>query len=620
MRLFIYCFLLIINISCEKKIQKNFHYRYPAPKEINTVDTVDTVDTVNTVDTIITEDIEEVVQEEEVDINIDSDGDFITDLDELENGTNPFIANIPRVIPAMYQDVNLSISYKKNNKIYGLNLLELEGHYKADDYIRKKIIHNYYKKTEVKLSLSDFYSLSFPSWSHGNYYPFLHHLETIYNNSLTYERKAVFQTKFKIRLQNDLPIKKIDGLKISQSIVRQDDYELMTLNKARLSLFNDYIEEINYQDNYTYPFELKIQGKTSVTTDFMNDLRQNEMLVLQTQDFKLYYENGKEIFFHELVSDIKKKTIQIIISSPSRTEQFFITPEISIKEFLLNYDSNFILSDSNDLIHLGEWRNSTSNLLNNYLLTKKERKHGRWEILLGSLDLNTIGQTVLIAYITKGELEDLTSKTIFKNKLNIKSENKRSLGMVNDNSEIRLKVSGIKKQHRYGKFYRKNIVATWEERHCVGRFDRMKSCSGINKKGTAIVEMRDDLGAKTIKLNFKTDDILKKMHLYFNKTILPISNIKPEFIKTIVYEDGRILELVIDCSFLESGKEYPLNLLVKEEKLKKIKTGLIKVVSSKGLKKDNFKIDKKYKYSNWIDPTIKRELSISTWISNGLSF
>ena len=83
---------------------------------------------------------------------------------------------------------------------------------------------------------------------------------------------------------------KITGLKISQSIVRQDDYELMTLGKTRLSLFNDHIEEISYQDNYTYPFELKIQGKTSVTTDFMNDLRQNEMLVLQTQDFKLYYE------------------------------------------------------------------------------------------------------------------------------------------------------------------------------------------------------------------------------------------------------------------------------------------------------------------------------------------
>lgn len=608
MHLFICCFLLIINISCEKKVQKNFHYRYPAPKEFDTVDTA------------ITGDTEEIVQEEEVNINIDSDGDFITDLDELENGTNPFIANIPRVFPAVYQNVNLSISYKQNNKIYGLNILELEGSHKPYHYIRQKIIHNFFKKTEVKLNIADFYSLSFPSWSHESYYPFLHNLENIYNNSSIYERKTEIKTKFKIKLQNDLPIKKIDGLKISQSLVRQDNYDLMTLSKTRLSLFNDHIEEIDYQDNYIYPFDLKILGETSVTTGFMNGLKQSEMLVLQTQDFKLYYENGRNIFFHELVSDIKKKTIEVIISTPLRTEQFFITSEISIKEFLLNYYSDFVLSDSGDLIQLGEWRNSTSNLLNNYLLTKKERKYGKWEILLGSLGVNTIGQTVLIAYITKGELEDIAGKPIVKNKLNIKSKNKRFLGTVNDNSKIRLKISGINKQNGYGEIYRKNIEATWEERHCVGRFDRMKSCSEINKKGTAIVEIRDDLGVKVTKLNFKNDEIFKKIHLYFNKTILPISSIKPEFIKTIVYEGGRILELVIDCSFLESSKEYPVKLLVKEDKIKKIKTGLLKVVSSKGLKKDNFKIDKKYKYSKWIDPTIKRELSISAWISNGLSF
>lgn len=297
----------------------------------------------------------------------DSDNDGISDELEKKMGTNPFIADIPKISIGLVSDISIGAIFKPQMESLVENKFSMltQEFYEIDStkggdletlkVLRKKIVKNQYNhlrnikadKLDI-ITNDDLRSNILSSWSDDQYYPFM---DTLPGQDKIFENDSgKFIANLKIKITNATNVTEISNISLKSFFY---DYE----NMSESEIYNHYLLKSSGSKE-----KFKLSGNESFSPVTIypliaNELKSNEVyskiidrseIGVKFTDYS-YVSSEVALNYAEVLTKVFDGNAKVIYSDGIKTEVFFVNPTLSIGDALRQVGKVVVLNKDGDI-------------------------------------------------------------------------------------------------------------------------------------------------------------------------------------------------------------------------------------------------------------------------------
>ncbi len=400
------------------------------------------------------------VLEDKFDPNSDSDGDGVNDGVETENGTDPYVSDIPSLETNFIQNFSMSVDYTKINDNTP-NTLNISTKVKDTDSSFKYRVGKLFgveKSMEAAAKEGRFSGHSFSNISNEDYtwvkYPTLDPLmlhsdiikfrPIIDGNDQFENYKVSLLFESSVRLANN----KFSEIKDLSVNFYYHDYE----TDSYLLLKNEIIKR-TFQPKINEKFTTEIEN---VPFAFLRDtyLKRGEFLISEIDNFYIPQLNKD---YKTLMASVRAKTVPVLLTNPTEDSVLYVATGTRGISFLNIMNRAFVKNfeiEKDTLKRIGQYSNNLGSF--EHLIELKDKdKLGNWFISTNQfkehfLDhLFKANDHISLLYITGSKLaaQPESVQASYTKKISTEPNNEKLvlLGQASPNSKIEIQLKGLNK-------------------------------------------------------------------------------------------------------------------------------------------------------------------------------
>lgn len=469
-----------------------------------------------------------------IDPNGDSDGDGILDLEEVNRGSNPFVADLPELKVKFLQNYKIEVFYhpKSGDPIADQKSFAINTDVKDTNPDFKFRVGNIFARENALKKAASF--ARFPNHTKGIIedrdlswvsYPELDP-RFFHENSLKYQNifnddNIIDNVKITISNQvklNESPFfKEIKDLKLNYYFLNHETENYEVLRSVSV--------DRHFQSGIFETFETTIEN---VPLNLIKDsfFKRGEFIISEVDDYQI---PTLEINYKTLLAKIRAKSVPLLFETPLEEKLYYVASGgngISFQDLLKSvFDKNYEVKDD-ALVKIKEFQNNLPDFTYLSEISDKD-KLGRWFVMTNEfkdhyLDHKyTSKDRVVLSYNVGSELADQKNEHFYAYEPIIssnKSEIIMPLGTANSRSQIDFQLNPI------GRFGRSvtNEKIRWETPSSCGKncFPKHMVCHwDVNKYSdySEALTFNPDLSGEAEKLylvldndEFKISDLLKE--------------------------------------------------------------------------------------------------------------
>jgi hypothetical protein len=307
----------------------------------------------------------------------DSDGDFITDINEQRIGSNRYIADLPEIIHDY--DAKLNFSFPLTSAIYHRYHEEIQ-------------FSNQERQKLLQLINADL------SVSHLQYPESINLLEL---NSNLMSTLSFFQLKKDLELEK-YPYHNDFTLNLTSSIELPNTINLSSGQNTKLDL------ERNLQSKSLY---------SNISTDRFYEIIESKTLKTNFSEIKINQQKNNYTY-NELLKSVSNKSYLLVISTPSATKYFYISKEITPIKALLMLDPKILLNAKGELDTLFGVKSSLQERLYKHEFTNENSNKIFWTTINTGMDLMQIDEKSNFVAIVATTYNEASTNEIWANTIN----------------------------------------------------------------------------------------------------------------------------------------------------------------------------------------------------------
>ncbi|MDD4976829.1 MAG: thrombospondin type 3 repeat-containing protein [Bacteriovorax sp.] len=403
----------------------------------------------------------------------DSDGDGVRDSVEVENGSDPLVADVPILESNFFQNFTINVGYNKVNDNNPLTFSISTKIKDTDPTFKYRVgklfgVDNsmYYAAKEGRFSghsygiikNEDFYWVKYPTLD-----PLMLHSDIIKFRPILDSEDPVTNSKFEnysVNITLDSTVK-LTGVRFKEIKDLSVCFYYHDFEKDSYVLLKNVLINRTFQRNVNESFSVEIDN---VPVSFLRDsyFKHGEFLISEVDN---YFIPELDKDFKTLMASVKSKTVPVLLTTPSEDTVYYVatgTSGISFLEvlnriFVKNYDV-----ENNNLKRIGQYENNLGSF--EYLVDVKDKdKLGKWFVLTNKFKehfmdhLYRADDHITLSYITGKNLatQPVGVQASYAPKVSteIYNETVTPLGLVSPNSKIEIQLKGI---NRFGH----EVVAT----------------------------------------------------------------------------------------------------------------------------------------------------------------
>lgn len=490
---------------------------------------------------------------------MDSDGDTISDFDEINQGLDRYVANLPKLRVNFLQDYSIKVNFEDESDFL------MDTKIARDNPDFKYRVGNLFLKENSYNNAAKLGRFSGVSWGEIKQrdfswvkYPDIDK-EYYFNKAREYRYWAKAKVKeSSIILENTL---KLLESPLFESIeqVELNFYYYSYSKEAYVQLHTEKLDRV-FQTGIREDFQIVISNPPK---ELIEDtyFRHGEFIISEIKDF--YIPNLK-IKYSDLMASVKSKTIPVYKTTPFEFDLDYvaISPKgekfISILKKL--YSDKFSVAE-NALTQVEQF---TNNLIDYTYLHEvaKEDKLGKWFVMTNKIKDHylkhnfTNQDAITLSYLTGTELADRVDEKIYSYSESIKSKDNGKLyaiGNITNNSQIDLSIylnelEGIKLDVKNGNFY-------YRPPNC-------RNCTGTNWSVSAEFQVNSFSGFNHQWFVSDLSEAKKSFEILINNKVLDLDDLISKNHATLELkgdESFKYLHITIkdfnELEVIESGKE-----------------------------------------------------------------
>lgn len=472
----------------------------------------------------------------------DSDGDMISDGEELNLGLNPFVADIPKLRTRFIQNYSIEFNWLKQGRFSELPQKGL-----IDTKIRNTNPDFKYRLGDVMLRELSFKQAAsvgrFDTHSWGEHqksdvtwikYP---QLDEGFYHDQAIKYKSLFENEVHV---NDIRIKLENVIRL----MPQSRYR--TIKNPTLAFrYYDYTKE-NYELIHQETIERTFQAGVNETVEIVienapyrllrdNYFRKGEFIISELVDYEIP-ELG--VNYKTLINSIENKSIPVLYATPLETEVHYVALRgISRFHDILGrlFDSKFTI-ENNQLIKIEQFENNLSGF-NQLEEVKDEDKKGRWYVFTNKLLRHYLdhefkkGDIISLSYIVGSELSRQVDEKVFAfypGASGLDDAVEFPLGNINPNSQVDLQIKG-------GQRWGDKLTQYKEEFHSNGAGCR-GNCSTSDIHCYWDVNKFEDR-FEAFELSTKFDQELENLSIVINRDEFSINELREKKLISVSWTD-----------------------------------------------------------------------------------
>lgn len=490
---------------------------------------------------------------------MDSDGDTISDFDEIDQGLDRYVANLPKMRVNFLQDYSIKVNFEDESEF----LMDTKiARYNPDFKYRVGSLFLKENSYNNAAKLGRFSGVSWGEIKQRDFswvkYPDIDK-EFYFNKAREYRYWAKAKVKeTSITLENTL---KLLESPLFESIeqVELNFYYYSYSKEAYVQLHTEKLERV-FQTGIREDFQIVISNPPQ---ELIEDtyFRHGEFIISEIKDF---YIPSLKIKYSDLMAKVRSKTIPVYKTTPFEFDLDYvaISPKgekfISILKKL--YSDKFSVAE-NSLTQVEQF---TNNLIDYTYLHEvaKEDKHGKWFVMTNKIKDHylkhnfTNQNAITLSYLTGAELADRVDEKIYSYSESIKSKDNGKLyaiGNITNNSQIDLSIylnelEGIKLDVKNGNFY-------YRPPNC-------RNCTGTNWSVSAEFQINSFSGFNHQWFVSDLNEAKKSFEILINNKVLNLDDLISKNHATLELkgdESFKYLHITIkdfnELEVIESGKE-----------------------------------------------------------------
>ncbi len=389
----------------------------------------------------------------EINPNGDSDGDGIKDQDEVLQGRNPFVAELPDLKVRFLQNYKIEVFYhdknadaKKDQKSFVIDTVVKDTN---PDF--KYRVGNVFARNHALKTASSFGRFS--SHTSGNFeehdlswvsYP---ELDPKFFHAQAIKYRDVFNDQ---NIIDDIKITLTNQARLNDSTFYKDIKNL----KLNFYFLNHETEnyEILSSTNIDRHFQSGIYETFDVVIDHAPEsllkesfFKRGEFIISEVDDFEIPSLNTN---YKTLLASVKAKTIPVLYETPLEEKIYYVAVQngASFQSILkAAFDKNYEVKE-NQLTKIGQFSNNLPDFTHLKEIQDKD-KFGKWFVMTNEFKENYLDHPykntdrIVLSYITGNDLATQTQENIYSYTTKIdgnKSETIYPLGNVSPNSKIEM--------------------------------------------------------------------------------------------------------------------------------------------------------------------------------------
>lgn len=394
---------------------------------------------------------------------IDSDGDMISNYDEKINGTDPFVADIPKVDVSFLQDYAIEVVFEDESTFKIDTVVARDNpnfKYRVGDlFLKANSLNNAAKLGRFsgvswgEIKQEDFSWVKYPNTDKEYYHSKV--LEYIKNKGKKIKSLTI-ELENTLRLQESPYFPSIEGLEVNF-------YYYSHSKESHVLVHTEKIEK-TFQSGVRENFAVTIENPP---LELFEDsyLRRGEFIISEVRDF---YCPDRKIKNSQILASVKNKSIPVYVSTPYKNEINYVALNDGGEKFITImqklYSDKFKVLDEK-LTQVEQFANNLPDF--KYLHEVKENdKDGNWYVMTNKIKDHYLKQTfstsdsITLSYITGKDLAAQKNETFFSLTEKVDSGenfNKYPLGNVTKNSSVDVSVyinglNGIRLNEKFQQF------------------------------------------------------------------------------------------------------------------------------------------------------------------------
>ncbi|MDO9182124.1 MAG: thrombospondin type 3 repeat-containing protein [Bacteriovorax sp.] len=407
------------------------------------------------------------VPDVKVDPTLDSDGDGVTDLVEVENGSDPLIADVPTLDSNFFQNFIIKVDYILLNGNIPQNLAISTKIKDTDSSFKYRVgklfgVDNslYYAAKEGRFSGHSYGQIKNEDFSWVKYPaldPLMLHSDILKYRPIIDGSDPITGFKYgnfsvNISLESNV---KLTGVRFKEIKDLSVNFYYHDYEKDSYVLLKNVILKQTFQRNINENFAVEIEN---VPVEFLRNsyLKHGEFLISEIDNYFIP-ELNKD--YKTLMASVKAKTVPVLLTTPSEDSIYYVATSDSGISFLevLNrvFAKNYEVVN-NVLKRIGQYENNLGTF--EHLIDVKDKdKLGEWFVLTNKFKDHFLDHQyqsadhITLSYVTGKNLAtqpaSVQSSFVPKYSTETYNESVTPLGIVSPNSKIEIQLKGV---NRFG--------------------------------------------------------------------------------------------------------------------------------------------------------------------------
>lgn len=506
---------------------------------------------------------------------LDTDFDGLSDEFERESGTNPMIANIPKIYIFELDSFKIKMVFAKN-PLYparvdiALNPLSIADAdakyftavnpwYEVINLLHYQDLKNAGKKIDLNNKFNQLGRLYIlPQFEFRSYHQFL---DAIYQGRVRGVKKytAQFNMDYKVGFDALDNVSKIGNIEVSVGFFDRKQTKISPL--VRSLIFNRHhnhqVFNFNQEKFFNASDVFNLHDKNIDEKVMLDYFARRPKVALSFDDFE-FTRLGIQYKFRDFKRKIKKNNAQVIISTPHSIKTFFVSPQLNLKQLFTQLHLRTVFDSESQLEQLSIGQHTYANNISTAKLFNRDSEdkinEGAWR-LLGPIkngdELLKKNKTYIVSYATTktimaSQMGQRNSTIVLSKKHPQNSVHNLKLG-----DEIEFNIRGSKKIPLIGKLYQKPV----NTRVDFGGFIKVIDLA-------CRLNYIDDLGERTDPLHFRTPKLTFVIN-GVNYKYLDLVGDKKNFKVT---ENGQNLKFRLKISEKLFGQDKKIQILMHPDK------------------------------------------------------
>ncbi len=402
------------------------------------------------------------IAELKLDPNADSDGDGVKDVDEVGQGRNPFVAELPDLKVRFLQNYKIEVTYHqkdadpiKDQKSFVIDTVVKDTNPDFKFRVGNVFARNHALKTAASFGrFSSHTQGTFEehdlSWiSYPEIDPKFFHAEAIKYRDIFNDQNVIDDIKITLsnqaRLNESSFFKDVKNLKLNFYFLNHEteNYEVLTSTSI----------DRHFQSGVYETFDVVIDH-APVGLLKESFFKRGEFIISEVDDYEI---PSMTTNYKTLLASVKAKSVPVLYETPLEEKIFYVATNngISFQAILkAAFDKNYQVKED-ALLKIGQFENNLSDFTHLKEVKDKD-KLGKWFVMTNEFKENYLdhlynpSDRVVLSYIVGTDLASQKQEDIYSYSNSLtsnKSESVLPLGNVSANSSVSVQIKPI---HKFG--------------------------------------------------------------------------------------------------------------------------------------------------------------------------